>query len=210
MTHLDAAAGRAAASVLSAGSTVVAVGVGDRRSTLLDVVHTAEAADGSDDPPVFDIGSVTKVVATAPLCMRLDLDAPVSRWLPRTPGSVHDLLEHQAGLWEWWPLYLSGGTDPQSSLAVLSELPSRYPVGSGRHYSDLGFMLLGAIVELEYGERLDVVLDFRAAIEQLWAFRREFDDTGRAPPRPQQHGAVAVDPEQAFCDELRHGVRVYR
>ena len=167
MAYLDTAAGRAAASVLSAGSTVVAVGVGDGRSTLLDVVHTAqagpetvaEAPDGLGGPPVFDVGSVTKVVATTPLCMRLDLDAPVARWFSRIPGAVHHLLEHQAGLWEWWPLYLSGGTDPQSSLAALTELPLRYPLGSGRHYSDLGFMLLGAIVEMEYGERLDVVAE---------------------------------------------------
>ncbi len=157
MADLHASAGGAATSVLRAGSTVVAVGVADGRSTLVDIVDPATDVSGA--VPVFDVGSVTKVVATAVLCMQLDLDAPVSHWFPGVPGSVRDLLEHRAGLWEWWPLYLSGATDPQSSLAVLTELPCRYPVGSGRHYSDLGFMLLGAIVESEYGERLDVVAD---------------------------------------------------
>jgi len=159
VADLDVAVGRAAESVLHAGSTVVAVGVADRRSTLVDVINSVSAAGVRGAAPVFDVGSVTKVVATAPLCMRLDLDAPVSRWFPGVPGSLRDLLEHRAGLWEWWPLYLSGATDPQSALAVLTELPSRYRVGSGRHYSDLGFMLLGAIVEMEYGDRLDVVAE---------------------------------------------------
>jgi CubicO group peptidase (beta-lactamase class C family) len=159
VTRLGAAATNATASVLRFGSTVAAVGVADGRDTLVDVVDSLPDAEPPGAVPVFDIGSVTKVVATAPLCMRLDLDTPVSRWFTGLPGSVRDLLEHRAGLWEWWPLYLSGAADPQSALAALTDLPCRYPLRSGRHYSDLGFMLLGAIVENEYDERLDAVAE---------------------------------------------------
>jgi CubicO group peptidase (beta-lactamase class C family) len=103
-----------------------------------------------------DAGSVTKVVATTAALMTLveanavDLDAPAGRYLPETaggpagPATIRDLLEHQAGLWEWWPLYLSA-RGPQA-LRLAATLPPRYRRGRGRHYSDLGFVLLGAVV----------------------------------------------------------------
>jgi serine-type D-Ala-D-Ala carboxypeptidase len=119
------------------------------------------------DEPVFDVGSVTKVAATTSLCMhlvetgRLDLDAPVTQRLPGFTGegkdtvTVRDLLEHQGGLWEWWPIYLDrAGRHP---LDVAQSLSLRYRPRTGRHYSDLGFMLLGEIVARAYGEPLDAV-----------------------------------------------------
>jgi CubicO group peptidase (beta-lactamase class C family) len=59
--------------------------------------------------------------------------------------TCRDLLLHRAGLWEWWPTYLSARTSAEA-LALVMGLPARYPRDSGRHYSDLGFMLLGAVV----------------------------------------------------------------
>jgi len=117
--------------------------------------------------PVFDVGSVTKVVVTTTLCMclvqegRLGLTTPVSRWLPEFTGdgkdavTVRDLLEHQAGLWEWWPTYLDGARTAQDAIGVAQGLPLRYPARAGRHYSDLGFMLLGEIMARACGEPLD-------------------------------------------------------
>jgi len=117
--------------------------------------------------PVFDVGSVTKVVVTTTLCMclvqegLLALATPVSRWLPDFAGggkdavTIRDLLEHRAGLWEWWPTYLDGARTSQDALAVVQGLPLRYPACTGWHYSDLGFMLLGEIVARAYGEPLD-------------------------------------------------------
>lgn len=118
------------------------------------------------EEPVFDVGSVTKIAATTTLCMhlvddgRLDLGSPVSRWLPDFCGgdkatvTVRDLLEHQAGLWEWWPTYLDGGGTVRDPLDVVQDLPLRHRPRSGRHYSDLGFMLLGEVVARAYGEPL--------------------------------------------------------
>ncbi len=116
---------------------------------------------------IFDVGSVTKIAATTTLCMalvdagRLSLDAQLQQWFPDFVGdgkdvvTVRDLLEHQAGLWEWWPTYVDGGSTPQEALSVARRLPLRYPPGTGRRYSDLGFMLLGEIMAREYGTTID-------------------------------------------------------
>jgi serine-type D-Ala-D-Ala carboxypeptidase len=124
---------------------------------------------GLAEEPVFDVGSVTKVAATTTLCMhlvetgRLGLDVPVSQRLPGFTGkhkdtvTVRDLLEHQAGLWEWWPIYLDPAGTGRHPLDVAQRLSLRYRPRTGRRYSDLGFMLLGEIVARAYGEPLEVV-----------------------------------------------------
>lgn len=103
---------------------------------------------------LFDLASVTKVVATTGALLSLtdqgvvDPSDPAGRWLPGLPTGIRlsHLLRHRSGLAEWWPVYcLAGGaSDPE---AALLGLPPRYPPDAGRHYSDLGFMLLGRVVE---------------------------------------------------------------
>jgi serine-type D-Ala-D-Ala carboxypeptidase len=116
-----------------------------------------------------DAGSVSKILGTTAALLALvdagavDLDAPMARYLP-LPGleerqiSPRDLLEHQGGLWEWWPLYLSGARRG-AAVELAAALPSRYPPGSGRHYSDLGFILLGELVARVGGGDLATVVD---------------------------------------------------
>jgi CubicO group peptidase (beta-lactamase class C family) len=101
-----------------------------------------------------DLGSVTKIAGTTCLLAALvsagalTVDDQAGRFLPGLPtpvgaATLRDLLTHRAGLWEWWPTYLAGG-DP---VATAAGLPLRYPPRTGRHYSDLGFMILGRVVE---------------------------------------------------------------
>jgi serine-type D-Ala-D-Ala carboxypeptidase len=142
---------------------IVAVSVDDR-------VHYAAAglAQRSDVPVAMtwtartDAGSVTKIVATTASLMALvdngqiDVDDPASRYLPGLDGratTVRDLLEHRAGLWEWWPFYLSG-VRGEDAIEKAIALPQRYSRGAGRHYSDIGFILLGALVAHVAGEPL--------------------------------------------------------
>lgn len=119
---------------------------------------------------VFDLASVTKVMATT-MAMALlvdrgkvELDAPVSRYLPDFRGAhldsitVRHLLSHSAGLVQWQPLYYHAATGAQT-YAVIRDMPLQWGVGDARHYSDLGFMLLGYIVERVSGEPLDRFLD---------------------------------------------------
>jgi CubicO group peptidase (beta-lactamase class C family) len=84
----------------------------------------------------------------------LSLDTRVSHLLPSFAGSadstVRDLLLHRAGLWEWQPLYLAPGVTDDVN-AVIDNIEPRYEPGSGFHYSDVGFMYLGRIIEAVTG-----------------------------------------------------------
>lgn len=102
-----------------------------------------------------DLASVTKAFTTTALAaLGVEPADPVRRFLPDAPPvSVDDLLLHRGGLWEWWPTYCDA-TGPDEGARLARSLPLRYAPGSGRHYSDLGFMLLGQVVEVAAGARL--------------------------------------------------------
>lgn len=118
---------------------------------------------------LFDLASVTKVMATTFAVMiltdrgRIDLDAPVYRYLPDFRGAhldsitIRHLLSHSAGLAQWQPLYYHA-RNARETYDVIRHMPLEWGVGEGRHYSDLGFMLLGYIVERVSGQRLDAFL----------------------------------------------------
>ncbi|MCU1413371.1 MAG: beta-lactamase [Microbacteriaceae bacterium] len=145
-------------SVRRAGRLHEAVG-GLRRS--------AELAGGDDLPmtvdTALDLASISKLFTTAAI-MRLvsggqvGLDDELGRWVPSggaaTGASIRRLMLHRAGLWEWWPLYCEAH-DRSGAHAFLDTLSLRYEPDSGRHYSDLGFMMLGRVVEAVVGAPLD-------------------------------------------------------
>ena len=119
-----------------------------------------------DTATLFDLASLTKVVGTTTSLMLLadrgliGVDDAVSKYLPgfdtgeKKKITIRHLLTHTAGLCEWYPLfYRSAHRD--STIRLIERLPLRYPVGKQRRYSDLGFMLLGAIVEKVSKMRLD-------------------------------------------------------
>ena len=119
---------------------------------------------------VFDLASVTKVMATTMAIMQLvdrgavDLDAPVWRYLPDFRGAhldsitVRHLLTHSSGLVQWQPLYYSAASSARTYV-VIRDMPLGWGVGAERRYSDLGFMLLGYIVERVSGRGLDAFLE---------------------------------------------------
>ncbi|MBO1330088.1 serine hydrolase [Streptomyces sp. VRA16 Mangrove soil] len=133
---------------------------------------------------LFDLASVTKVAATTAVVMRLvaagllDPDAPVRRHLPGFRGNGKDrvtvaqLLAHRGGLAPWWPLYCRT-TDREEALDLVERLPLEAPPGARRAYSDLGFMLLGRIVERITGAGLDAAFRRRVA-EPLGLVRTRF------------------------------------
>lgn len=112
---------------------------------------------------LFDLASLTKVIATTPLVMRLVADrrlllnAPLWRFLPgwntpeRAEVRILDLLEHSAGLQSWAALYAGAHTPAQFADAIAA-LPLEYRPRSRSIYSDLGFLLLGFVVA-ETGRR---------------------------------------------------------
>jgi CubicO group peptidase (beta-lactamase class C family) len=119
---------------------------------------------------MFDLASVTKVMATTMATMllvdrgKIELDAPVWRYLPDFRGAhldsitVRHLLSHSAGLVQWQPLYYHASNTVQT-YGVIRDMPLQWGVGEARHYSDLGFMLLGDIVERVSGQHLDEFLE---------------------------------------------------
>ncbi|MDZ4708679.1 MAG: serine hydrolase [Saprospiraceae bacterium] len=107
---------------------------------------------------VFDLASLTKVIATTSAIMILvdrgviKLDNPINEYLPgfdsmdKKTITVRHLLTHTSGLTEWYPMYYRAD-NKQKTYKLIESLPLKYPVGAERHYSDLGFVLLGQIVE---------------------------------------------------------------
>jgi CubicO group peptidase (beta-lactamase class C family) len=107
---------------------------------------------------IFDLASLTKVLATTPLLMRqvergaVGLDDPVSRYIPRwqspdrQPVTIRDLLAHCSGLPAHRPFFQElRGRD--AFEAAIAGSPLEYEPRSKSVYSDLGFMLLGFILE---------------------------------------------------------------
>ncbi|MGF1670628.1 MAG: serine hydrolase domain-containing protein [Balneolaceae bacterium] len=115
---------------------------------------------------LFDLASLTKVLGTTMGMMFLSdkgliqLDDAIYKYLPefnkpeKSKITIRHLLTHSAGLYEWQPLYFKASIKTERYHAI-AEMPLKYDVGKGRHYSDLGFMLLGDIIEIVSGLPLD-------------------------------------------------------
>lgn len=178
---------QAAMTVLTGDSAPLGAVVGVARPSAT-ITAAAGVANSSRDAvtvgTVFDVASVTKVAATTTALLRLvsldqlRFDDPLARFLPGTgcaPGTtLRHLLQHRAGLWEWQPLYL----DPRDPADQIDALELRYPLDDGRHYSDLGFMLLGRVIAAVAGLRLD------AAIRELVTAPLSLECTGYGPIGP--------------------------
>jgi serine-type D-Ala-D-Ala carboxypeptidase len=115
---------------------------------------------------LFDLASLTKVVGTTTSIMLLvdrgliKVDDPAGKYIKAftTPDkaaiTIRELLTHTAGLYEWYPLYYRAH-NKRETFKLIGELPLAFPVGAQRKYSDLGFTILGEIVEVVSGLSLD-------------------------------------------------------
>jgi len=136
--------------------------VGRRESVLWrapfgTLTYEADAPAVTDDT-VFDLASLTKVIATATMAMRavdagrLSLDARVADFLPGWRGAdrdavtIADLLEHASGLTAYLPFFRDHEGRAEFERAICT-LPLEYTPRTQSLYSDLGFMLLGFILE---------------------------------------------------------------
>ena len=186
---------------------VVLVGQGNRTLYRAAFGHLAlwPAAEPMRPDAIFDLASLTKVVATTPAIMqlaeqdRLRLDAPVATYWPdfaaagKATITVRDLLLHTSGL--------RPDLDPESGWrgtdAALARIAADHPLhapGSAFLYSDLNFIVLGELVRRVSGESLD-----------HYAARHIFQplgmrDTGFNPP-------PALRPRIAPTDRATGGLR---
>jgi CubicO group peptidase (beta-lactamase class C family) len=127
------------------------------REAIGRLTYEPDAAE-TDEDTIFDLASLTKVIATSTLCMRaiddglLRLEDRVADWIPEWRGhdradvTVADLLAHCSGLTAYLPFYrdFTGRAEFQPAIA---SLPLEYTPRTKSIYSDLGFILLGFIIE---------------------------------------------------------------
>ena len=171
---LDSARLTAVVSYLAAESdsgafpgAVLAVGRHGRLAALAPVGHY-----GVDDRrPVeagtlYDLASLTKVVALTTACMilvdegRLALDAPIARYVPEFRGPMKDrvtvrhLLTHSAGLAADLPLYTETASR-RPALAAVDTTTLLAPPGTSYRYSDLSAIVLMQVVERVTGQSFD-------------------------------------------------------
>jgi CubicO group peptidase (beta-lactamase class C family) len=153
---------------------------------------------------VFDLASLTKAVATAPSLMllvqrgRVKLDDPASKYLPafgragKKKVTLRQLLVHYSGL----PADLR--QTKRRRITSKNALPRIYqtrlvaPPGQRFIYSDLGFVVLGKVVEKVTGQSLA-----RFAHENIFA-PLGMDSTGFLP----RHGVI---PNIAPTERLKEG-----
>ncbi len=119
------------------------------------------------DSSIYDLASLTKVIATTTAAMILfeqgvlRLDEPLATYLPELrqyPDKQHittrNILLHNAGFRSFAPLYRTAQGREQYLKAIL-DLPLEYQTGTGTLYSDFGPILLGIAMERITKQPLD-------------------------------------------------------
>jgi CubicO group peptidase (beta-lactamase class C family) len=124
------------------------------------------------DATLYDLASLTKVVATTTAAMilydegKLRLDEPVARYLPAFAGgvrsrvTVRQLLTHRSGLPAGRGLGRGRRSAAESRRLVLAT-PLEYAPGTRTLYSDTGFEVLGFVVEAIARQPLDAFVQAR-------------------------------------------------
>ncbi|MGB4787105.1 MAG: glycoside hydrolase family 3 N-terminal domain-containing protein [Candidatus Acidiferrum sp.] len=134
--------------------------------------YDAKAA-ATNPNTMYDIASLTKVVATTTLVAKLvegdfavplDLDAKIERYLPewasgpnaewRHRVTVRHLLTHTSGLPAFKEYWRTSKGKPDTLARIFAE-PLEYEPGTKEIYSDLGIILMAEIVERLTGRTLD-------------------------------------------------------
>jgi CubicO group peptidase (beta-lactamase class C family) len=162
---------------------------------------------------VFDLASLTKPLATALALMvlvergKLDLTTPIGAilphdWLPadKYPLTLASLLIHRSGCPAWRPFYEAVLTAPASARPILLErlaaaTPLEHTPDTVTVYSDLGFMLLKAVVEQVSGKNLEQFC--REEIYQPLGLH----DLGFI-PLPKPHRALTTESRSYAATEL--------
>jgi CubicO group peptidase (beta-lactamase class C family) len=159
---------------------VVAIGGRDgvRYLRAYGAVDHAPGSPAVTDSTIWDLASLTKVVGTTTAIMllidegRIGLDDPLHRHLDAWPKggwrdqvTIRRLLTHSAGLVpfvRFWHPSAGALRGRDAVVSAIASLPAAHPPGSRMTYSDLGFILLGAVVEEASGLPLD------RHLERIW------------------------------------------
>ncbi|MFL5386986.1 MAG: serine hydrolase domain-containing protein [Longimicrobiaceae bacterium] len=172
---LDAAEAAVRAQVAAGSLPGAALAIGRQDQSVMEkgvgrVGWTASAEKVDAERTVYDLASLTKVLATTPAVMllvedgKLDLDAPVARYLPEFGGGERDrvtirhLLTHTSGLPAGVELVAGS---PEAAWKQLLRTPLEHAPGEAVVYSDVGMNVLFAAAGRAAGEPLYRLLDRR-------------------------------------------------
>ena len=107
---------------------------------------------------IYDLASLTKPLVTGLLSARLvqartlAIDLPIANYLPefnrpdKNSITIRQLLTHTSGLPAWRPLYLLA-SKREAALEAIANEPLEYKPGERVAYSDLGFIVLGFLLQ---------------------------------------------------------------
>ncbi len=191
---------------------VLAAGRRGAEPLMMHVVGDAQH-DGAAQRPmaagtVFDLASLTKVVATLPCLLHLagrgevGLDEPVRRYLPAFTGAgkdqvtVRQLLTHTSGLPDQRRYYQYLRDAGEVRAAALAEPLAARP-GTVLRYSDVGFIVLGELAAAVAGGRLDDL------VQEVVCAPLSMQATRYLPPRDWA-GRIAAT--EAVCGAAKVGV----
>lgn len=167
---------------------------------------------------LYDVASLTKVVVTTTAAetlwqeKRLDLDAPVSRYLPRfldaaksdpdpawrSRVTVRNLMLHDAGL----PATVQFFNDSKGYDTIIDRAmatPLEYQPGTRVVYSDLSMILLGEIIHRLTGQTLDVFAK-QFILDPLGMHHSMFN-----PPRSLRPNIAPTELDEAYRHRLAWG-----
>jgi beta-N-acetylhexosaminidase len=163
---------------------------------------------------IYDAASLTKPVATTTLVAlqveagRIGLDLPVARYVPEWNGgpnadwrktvTVRNLLTHSSGLPAHKDYFLTLHSK-REFIATICKEPLEYAPGTKTVYSDLGFILLGEILERATGKTVD-----QLAQEQIFA-PLDMGDSMFNPPKNLQVRIAPTEIDAAFRKRLVQG-----
>lgn len=156
---------RAIANNLIAGGVVV-IGnhTGILSSTARGKLSASPDAPPLDEQTIFDLASLTKVIATTPAVMklldegRISLQDPLTRWFPEFIGTerenttIQHLLTHTSGLTDF---DMGKELAMETAVHTAAAEKNRHHPGSNFNYADINFILLGELVHRVSGKTLD-------------------------------------------------------
>jgi len=163
---------------------------------------------------VYDLASVTKVIATTTACMILyergvlKLEQPIAELLPEFAGqqdaarrrqvTLRMLLAHSSGLPAYVKLFQPAhNTDELLHQAL--RVPLTAAPGTRAEYSDIGFILLGEVLQRLSGEVLDQFCR-REIFTKLNLTQTTFN-----PPADQKHMIPPTEDDRTFRHRLIQG-----
>ncbi|MCS6884232.1 MAG: serine hydrolase domain-containing protein [Acidobacteriota bacterium] len=155
-----------AAYLIAEGESIIASGAAGK--SLLPCSFAPQGYDANIDT-IYDLASLTKPLFTGYLLLQalqqgmLQLDTTLATVLEEFANSskaditLKQLATHSSGLAAWLPLYVLAGCK-ENILATLVNTNLAYSPGTKVVYSDLGYIILGLLLERIYGCSLETLL----------------------------------------------------